>query len=65
MEKIEIRRMQAQDVSQAAAIEKENFSLPWTEESFLQALEKKREHLSDSSGRRTGGRLYRNVDSSG
>lgn len=41
MEKIEIRRMNKQDVSQAAVIEKENFSLPWTEESFLQALEKK------------------------
>ena len=41
MEKIEIRRMNKQDVSKAAAIEKENFSLPWTEESFLQALEKK------------------------
>ena len=41
MEKIEIRRMREQDVSQAAAIEKENFSLPWTEESFQQALEKK------------------------
>ena len=40
MEKIEIRRMNKQDVSQAAVIEKENFSLPWTEESFLQALEK-------------------------
>lgn len=41
MEKIEIRRMNKQDIPQAAAIEKENFSLPWTEESFLQALEKK------------------------
>ena len=65
MEKIEIRRMREQDVSQAAAIEKENFSLPWTEESFQQALEEKREYLSDGSGRRTGGGIYRNVDSSG
>lgn len=41
MGNLKIRKMKKQDVPQAAIIEKENFSIPWTEESFLQALEKK------------------------
>lgn len=41
METIEIRSMTAEDVPQAAMIEKQNFTLPWEEKSFVQALEKK------------------------
>lgn len=41
MEKLEIRRMEAKDVPKAAEIERENFSAPWKETAFLEALEKK------------------------
>lgn len=41
MEKLRIRKMEPGDIPWAAAIEKENFSLPWSEAGFLEALEKK------------------------
>ena len=41
MESLEIRHMTAEDVPAAALIERQNFTLPWEEESFFQALEKK------------------------
>lgn len=41
MEKLEIRKMEMEDIPWAAAVEKENFSAPWKEESFREALEKK------------------------
>ena len=41
MAKLEIRKMKMEDIPLAAAVEKENFSAPWKEESFREALEKK------------------------
>ena len=65
MEKIEIRRMREQDVSQAAAIEKREFFSSMDGRKLSAGSGEKREYLSDGSGRRTGGGIYRNVDSSG
>lgn len=38
---VEIRRMQKEDVVQVAQMEQEYFSEPWSEQAFLDALEKK------------------------
>ena len=38
--KIVIRRMQMEDLPEVCVIEKDNFSLPWSEDSFLESLEK-------------------------
>lgn len=35
-----IRRMQVEDLPQVCVIEKENFSLPWSEKSFLESMER-------------------------
>lgn len=40
MSKILIRRMQKEDLLQVCDIEKENFSLPWSEKSFLESMER-------------------------
>lgn len=40
MSNIVIRRMQIEDLQQVCAIEKENFSLPWSEQSFLESMKK-------------------------
>lgn len=37
---VDIRRMQAGDVPEVAAIEKDNFSEPWSDNGFLTALER-------------------------
>lgn len=37
---LSIRKMQEQDAAAVAAIEKENFSRPWTEDGFLGAIKK-------------------------
>lgn len=40
MSEIIIRRMKAADLVQVCAIEKDNFSLPWSEKSFLESMER-------------------------
>lgn len=35
---MQLRRMEPEDVKQVAAIEEKNFSVPWSEESFLDSL---------------------------
>lgn len=40
MSEIIIRNMQPQDLVQVCRIEKENFSLPWSEKSFLESMER-------------------------
>ncbi len=40
MSEIMIRRMQPEDLAVICAIEKENFSLPWSEQSFLESMER-------------------------
>lgn len=40
MSKVVIRRMQAEDLPQVCEIEKENFSLPWSEKSFLDSIKR-------------------------
>ena len=37
---LSIRKMQEEDLAEVAAIEKENFSRPWTEEGFRGAIDK-------------------------
>lgn len=41
MSEIVIRKMQAEDLTKVCEIEKENFSLPWSEKSFLDSMERK------------------------
>lgn len=41
MNKLIIRRMQPEDLPQVCEIEKDNFSLPWSEKSFLESMERK------------------------
>lgn len=36
-----IRKMRAEDLSQVCEIEKDNFSLPWSEKSFSESMERK------------------------
>ena len=38
MSNVVIRRMQVKDLPQVCDIEKENFSLPWSEKSFLESM---------------------------
>ena len=40
MSEIFVRKMQPEDLSQVCEIEKENFSLPWSEKSFLESMER-------------------------
>lgn len=40
MEQIFIREMRPEDLTQVCAIEKENFSLPWSEKSFRESMER-------------------------
>lgn len=40
MSEIIIRNMQAEDLTEVCRIEKENFSLPWSEKSFLESMER-------------------------
>ncbi len=40
MREIIIRKMQPEDLSQVCEIEKENFSVPWSEKSFLESMER-------------------------
>lgn len=40
MSEIIIRKMQAEDLAQVCEIEKDNFSLPWSEKSFLESMER-------------------------
>lgn len=40
MREIMIRKMQPEDLSQICEIEKDNFSLPWFEKSFLESMER-------------------------
>ena len=40
MSEIIVRKMQPEDLSQVCEIEKENFSLPWSEKSFLESMER-------------------------
>lgn len=40
MSEIMIRRMQGSDLFQVCEIEKDNFSLPWSEKSFLESMER-------------------------
>ena len=40
MEKIIIRKMQRSDLAKACEIENDNFSLPWSEKSFLESMER-------------------------
>lgn len=40
MSEIIIRKMQAEDLAQVCKIEKDNFSLPWSEKSFLESMER-------------------------
>ena len=40
MNSIVIRRMQPEDLPKVCEIEKENFSLPWSEKSFLESMER-------------------------
>lgn len=40
MSKILIRKMRPEDLPEVCVIEKDNFSLPWSEDSFLESLEK-------------------------
>ena len=38
--KIVVRKMQTEDLEEVCKIEKENFSMPWSEDSFLESMEK-------------------------
>lgn len=40
MGEIIIRKMQPEDLAEVCKIEKENFSLPWSEKSFLESMER-------------------------
>ena len=40
MEKIIIRKMQRSDLAKVCEIENDNFSLPWSEKSFLESMER-------------------------
>ncbi len=40
MSEIIIRKMQPEDLAEVCEIEKDNFSLPWSEKSFLDSLER-------------------------
>lgn len=40
MSEIVIRRMRIEDLRQVSRIEKENFSMPWSEKSFLESMER-------------------------
>ncbi len=40
MSEVIIRQMQAEDLAQVCEIERENFSLPWSEKSFLESMER-------------------------
>ena len=40
MSEIIIRKMQAEDLSEVCQIENDNFSLPWSEKSFLDSMER-------------------------
>ena len=40
MSNIVIRKMQREDLPEVCAIEKDNFSLPWSEKSFLDSMER-------------------------
>ena len=40
MGEIIIRKMQPEDLAEVCKIEKDNFSLPWSEKSFLESLER-------------------------
>ena len=40
MSEIIVRKMHPEDLSQVCEIEKENFSLPWSEKSFLESMER-------------------------
>lgn len=40
MSNIVIRKMQREDLPEVCAIEKDNFSLPWSEKSFLESMER-------------------------
>jgi len=40
MSEVIIRRMQAEDLTEVCRIEKENFSIPWSEKSFLESMER-------------------------
>ena len=39
MSKIVIRKMRPEDLPEVCVIEKDNFSLPWSDDSFLDSLE--------------------------
>lgn len=41
MSNIVVRRMQKEDLPEVCRIEKDNFSLPWSEKSFLESMERK------------------------
>lgn len=41
MSNVTIRTMQAEDLPQVCEIEKDNFSIPWSEKSFLESMERK------------------------
>ena len=41
MSEIVIRKMQQSDLAEVCAIEKDNFSMPWSERSFLDSLNRK------------------------
>ena len=40
MREVLIRRMQPEDLEKVCCIEKDNFSLPWSEKSFLESMER-------------------------
>ena len=40
MGEIIIRKMQPEDLAEVCKIEKDNFSLPWSEKSFLESMER-------------------------
>ena len=40
MGEIIIRKMQPEDLAEVCKIEKDNFSLPWSEKSFLESIER-------------------------
>ena len=40
MSEMNLRKMQPEDLPQVCAIEKDNFSLPWSEKSFLESMER-------------------------
>ena len=40
MSEMKLRKMQPEDLPQVCAIEKDNFSLPWSEKSFLESMER-------------------------